>query len=199
MQFTRLYARVYLVESQTLKSLSLLEKLYLSLLFDVLMQMLSILTSTLYLVLYILPLSSINYITGLGIGLENEIPKNARLELSINGVKKVEGCVLIAVYNKDTHFGESEPKHAVATKAVKVQAAGTLRANFNLPYGNYAVIAYHDVNNNKRLDKNFVGVPTEAIAISNGLKSKIRKPRFEESTITVGTAEPKVSMQLVSY
>ena len=53
-------------------------------------------------------------------------------------------------------------------------AAETLSVVFDdLAPGTYAVGAYHDENNNSRLDTDFIGYPTEGYALSNGLRAVI--------------------------
>jgi uncharacterized protein (DUF2141 family) len=37
----------------------------------------------------------------------------------------------------------------------------------NLASGNYAIFLFHDVNNNNKMDKNFLGIPKEGYGASN--------------------------------
>ena len=50
----------------------------------------------------------------------------------------------------------------------------------NLPYGKYAVVSYHDLNNNNKFDRNWIGIPKEPFALSKNEKTKLRKPKFKE-------------------
>ena len=43
------------------------------------------------------------------------------------------------------------------------------------------VTSYHDLNDNRMLDKNGMGIPTEPYGISNGFNTKWRKPTFDET------------------
>lgn len=51
--------------------------------------------------------------------------------------------------------------------------------------GIYAIALYHDVNSNLNLDKNWLGIPSEPIGISNNPKSRLGPPKFNESAFTV--------------
>lgn len=51
----------------------------------------------------------------------------------------------------------------------------------NTPYGVYAVSAIHDENDNGAFDKNFVGVPNEAWAVSNNIRNRLSPPSFEQA------------------
>jgi uncharacterized protein (DUF2141 family) len=46
-------------------------------------------------------------------------------------------------------------------------------------------VALADLNNNDKLDKNFLGIPTEPFAFSNNVKPRLAAPRFEECKFTV--------------
>lgn len=50
--------------------------------------------------------------------------------------------------------------------------------------GVYAVTASHDTNGNRRVDTNFLGMPTEAWGVSGGVRPRFRAPRFEEARLT---------------
>ena len=55
----------------------------------------------------------------------------------------------------------------------------------NLPNGEWAVAITQDMNNNDKLDKNFVGIPTEPFAFSNNVRPKLAPPDFNECKFTV--------------
>ena len=46
--------------------------------------------------------------------------------------------------------------------------------------------AYHDENNNSRLDTDFIGYPTEGYALSNGIGAVISRPRVSDAAFAVG-------------
>lgn len=50
--------------------------------------------------------------------------------------------------------------------------------------GVYAVTASHDTNGNRKVDTNFLGMPTEAWGVSGGVRPRFRAPRFEEARLT---------------
>lgn len=60
----------------------------------------------------------------------------------------------------------------------------TCRFN-DVPEGTYAVSIGHDVNGNKRVDTNFVGLPTEQWGVSNNARPTLRAPRFDEASFKV--------------
>lgn len=55
----------------------------------------------------------------------------------------------------------------------------------DVPEGTYAVSIGHDLNGNKRVDANFVGLPTEQWGVSNNPRPNMRAPRFDEAMFKV--------------
>ena len=65
------------------------------------------------------------------------------------------------------------------------QPAGqTLTCVFErLTHGSYAVAVSHDLNGNRRTDRNFIGMPKEAWGVSNNARPSLRAPRFQEAVV----------------
>ena len=55
----------------------------------------------------------------------------------------------------------------------------------NVTAGTYAVSCLHDENNNRKLDKNFFGVPTEGYGVSNNKTYAMSSPKWAESIFTM--------------
>jgi len=62
----------------------------------------------------------------------------------------------------------------------------TCRFN-DVPEGTYAVSVGHDLNGNKRVDTNFIGLPTEQWGVSNNARPPLRAPRFDEASFKVAS------------
>ena len=56
----------------------------------------------------------------------------------------------------------------------------------DLPNGEWAVVITQDTNNNDKLDKNFIGIPTEPYAFSNNVRPKLAPPDFNDCKFVVG-------------
>jgi len=65
-----------------------------------------------------------------------------------------------------------------------------------VPSGTWAVLAYHDENGNKKLDTNFVGMPTEGYGFSNGAKARFGPPSFKDAAIAVGEGNVPATVTL---
>lgn len=66
-----------------------------------------------------------------------------------------------------------------------------------IPAGDYALLVYHDENNNAQLDVNFIGIPREPIGFSNAYRPR-GAPTFRNARFTFDPATaPPVEMKLV--
>lgn len=51
--------------------------------------------------------------------------------------------------------------------------------------GTYAVVVIHDENKNKKMDRNFLGIPKEGFGFSNNPKVGLSAPAYEKATFTM--------------
>jgi uncharacterized protein (DUF2141 family) len=61
----------------------------------------------------------------------------------------------------------------------------------DLPAGDCAVAAAHDLNGNGQTDRNFVGLPTEPWAVSNPVRPALRAPRLAEPAFTLAATDTR--------
>jgi outer membrane protein len=79
------------------------------------------------------------------------------------------GTVVFALYDSPNTFGDlREPAWIVQ---YPLDGRPVYSITNALP-GEYALVVYHDENGNGRLDKNFIGIPKEALAFSNAYQPK---------------------------
>jgi uncharacterized protein (DUF2141 family) len=53
-----------------------------------------------------------------------------------------------------------------------------------IPQGTYAVACFHDENGNGKLDRNFLGIPTEGTVASNHAKGRLGPPKYDDAKFT---------------
>ncbi|NDC42863.1 MAG: DUF2141 domain-containing protein [Chitinophagia bacterium] len=119
-----------------------------------------------------------------------------QLHINLTHMQK-KGTVYIAVYDAARNFGDP---HKAIRKLVANPANGaiTLTAH-DLPAGDYAVAAYQDLNNNRKIDKNLIGIPTEPFAFSNNIRPVVRMPTFRQCTIPLRDKEHTITLKLMTY
>jgi uncharacterized protein (DUF2141 family) len=126
------------------------------------------------------------------------ISSNPSVIITVKGIQNHKGHILIAVYDNPSAFESNTPKQAIAKVSLLITGT-TASAEFNLKAGTYAIQVLHDENNNKILDKNWLGIPTEAIGLSHGLKSKFRKPTFAECSFQLRQHRQHIDITLEKF
>ena len=51
----------------------------------------------------------------------------------------------------------------------------------DVPAGTYAATGYHDKNDNSKLDRNFLGIPSEDFTFSSGARAGLGPPSFDDA------------------
>jgi len=104
--------------------------------------------------------------------------KQYSLTVKVTGIENYNGEIELALYKDPKKFA----KVGQTYRLVRMKPDNsTLTYEFkNLDQGKYAVCLFHDENNNKTCDKNFLGIPTEAYAFSNNIRPRFSVPTFEE-------------------
>ncbi len=120
------------------------------------------------------------------------------LTLKINALQEARGCLRIAIFNREEDF--LQINKAVYLKVLEVNDLEPIEYHIEeLRQGEYAIAIFHDLNNNGRLDTNFLGVPQEPYAFSNNAGKKWKKPSFHDAKIPLNAASAIVELQLKSW
>jgi uncharacterized protein (DUF2141 family) len=65
-----------------------------------------------------------------------------------------------------------------------------------VPPGEYAVQAFHDVTDAGRVHQNLLGIPREPIGFSNDAPVRLKGPRFEDAAFIVGQDVRRITLRL---
>ena len=118
----------------------------------------------------------------------------ARIIVTIDGLKSAQGTVFVGLYASPAKFLQGN--QADAQKKVRASTGPVTVAFDNLAPGTYAVGAFHDENGNDHLDTNFLGLPVEGYALSNGVRAVMAKPTFQQAAFTVGAGDKPVALHI---
>jgi len=116
----------------------------------------------------------------------------ANLEVRLDQAP-IDGTLVFQVYDAPDTFGDlRDPAQEIAMPA---RGDGDYRLE-NISDGIIAVLVYHDENGNGRIDKNFIGIPRELLAISNDYQPK-GPPNFSRASFEVRAGETlDIGMQM---
>ncbi len=116
-------------------------------------------------------------------------------ELNVRlGNAPTEGTLVFQVYDAADAFGDlRDPAREIAMPA---RGDGDYVLS-DIGAGQIAVLVFHDENANGILDKNFIGIPREPLAISNNYQPK-GPPSFARASFKAGSGESS-SIELEMY
>ena len=117
--------------------------------------------------------------------------------LQFNELESQRGQICVAVYKCEQTFMQPDA-HIRAEIYTLDEFNGTIKLQ-NLPYGQYAIAVFQDLNGNEKLDTNVFGVPKEPYGFSNNLRVKWRKPRFDEAQVRFAKDGQVVPVQLLTW
>ena len=118
----------------------------------------------------------------------------ARIIVTVDGLHSAQGNVFVGLYASPAKFLQGNQSDA--QRKVRASTGPITVAFDNLPPGTYAVGAFHDENGNDHLDTNFLGLPIEGYALSNGVRAVMSKPTFQQAAFTVGNGDKPVALHI---
>ncbi len=106
------------------------------------------------------------------------------LTIDVDGVNQQGGNIGVLLFQNDKGWPEDR---MAAFKDIRQPAhSGTVVIRIpNLQPGTYAVAVGHDVNLNRKVDKNWFGKPTEQWGMSNNPRATIKAPSFDKAKFTL--------------
>lgn len=107
------------------------------------------------------------------------------LILKVENIKKEKGSIVIGLVNKKEDFQTKNKPYQLVKAPVKGDTA--IYTFQNIPKGDfYAASIYQDMNDNDKLDANFIGMPKEPYAFSNSALGEYgRPPTYEQARFSV--------------
>ena len=117
------------------------------------------------------------------------------LKLVITNLKSPTAPVIVGVYNEKCKF--PDPKSQLKVYTFKPDSISLTAIISDLPFGVYALAIYQDVNSNGKIDKNFIGVPTEPYAFSNNFKPTVKAPAFKNCRFNYCADTNLVAMKMI--
>jgi len=105
--------------------------------------------------------------------------EQADIKVEISGIKNIKGQIGFALYDSESSFLKKEQTYC--GDFIKVNDKNLNYTFVDIPLGEYALAIFHDVNSNKKLDRNFLGMPTELYAFSNNVYGFMSPPSFKDA------------------
>lgn len=122
--------------------------------------------------------------------------EKGELYVKVEGIKEVDGEIGILLFNQSEGFPDSGEK-AYINKKIKVTAKEMSILLGEFPFGDYAIAIVHDVNANKKFDKNFLGIPKEPFGFSNNKSIFLGLPDFQEASVQLREPKKETVIKLI--
>jgi len=103
--------------------------------------------------------------------------------VELEGMTSDDGRLVFAMWSGPEDWLSDEG--SVCSGAVEIDTGMSQVVLEGLPYGEYALSAYHDRNGNGELDTGLFGIPKEPIGTSNDAKARFGPPKYDEAKFTL--------------
>lgn len=117
---------------------------------------------------------------------------DGKVLVQIPNVRSDQGEVFCSIYASKFGFPEDPSKATALVHAKPVNKQAQCEFS-DLHEGDYAIAIYHDENGNGKLDRSFMGIPSEGIGFSNDAKGFMGPASFESAHFHFsGNSQPLV-------
>ena len=120
------------------------------------------------------------------------------LKISVSAPQHSHGDIAFLVFASSDGFPNNKAKavkHGFASLSQDSDAV-IIDAGELAP-GKYAVAVYQDVNGNRKLDSNFLGIPREPVGESNNPRPRFGPPTFQQCAFEIGKEDRQISISLI--
>ena len=120
--------------------------------------------------------------------------KVGNLIVVVSSLKNNKGDVKIGLFNsKESYKGKKEKFKGAIIKIENKKVKWEVK---NIPFGEYAIKAFHDEDGDDKIDTNFIGIPTESYGFSNNVKGLFGPPSFDKAKFYFNNQDMQIEIKL---
>jgi len=112
----------------------------------------------------------------------------ADLEVTVKSINPRKGEIGLSLFSNPDGFPMGEGKGIRVW--LPAEAESLVYRFEGIAPGTYAVAVVHDLNGNRKMDSNLLGIPKEPWGVTKNVRPAMRPPKFEEAAMTVSAAGP---------
>lgn len=120
---------------------------------------------------------------------QSQSNQNLNLTVEVTNATSNKGMVRFALYNKLNFM-----KEPIQTAEANIENGKSLVKFTHIVEGEYAVLCYHDENNNHQMDFDELGIPMESYGSSNNVMN-FGPPQFESAKFTLNNKDKKIEIK----
>ena len=106
------------------------------------------------------------------------------LTVNMSGFRNDKGIVRVGLIDGPAGF-PADPQRIIDNRDVNIQNKRATAVFPNVKAGKYVVAVFHDENNSKKIDMNFLGIPKEGFSFSNNPSLWKLKPSYEDCQFSI--------------
>lgn len=100
------------------------------------------------------------------------------LTITVENIRNMDGLLKVCVFDNEADFMQQP----VICEDVTDFSKPEHELSLSIPIGRrYAIIVYHDLNANGKLDRNILGIPSEPYGFSNNPSTRFGPPSFDKA------------------
>lgn len=122
--------------------------------------------------------------------------QNGTIVITIEALRNVDGNIRVVLWASEYGFLR-EPDNAYKRVMSVIEGEAVEFVFADLPFGEYAISAFHDENGDGTNNKNLFGKPTEGYCISNGVRGGMSgPPGFDDACFILETDELEITLEM---
>ncbi len=119
------------------------------------------------------------------------------VRVKVSGIGSLVGTIRATLDGSEMAFKNDAP--TTQTNEIIVTSSEIELLFHNVPAGVYAIKVIHDENDDKKLNQNLLGIPSERYGISNNVMGKFGLPTFNEASFNVSSGETVLSIEISKH
>ena len=124
--------------------------------------------------------------------------ETVNLRVIATNLKTDQGKLYVWVYDKKDDWLSDRYRTQKSVTVAGNRDGDKLTIELLLPAGEYALSVFQDVNDDGKLERNFIGIPKEPAGLSNNVRPKFGPPKYKDAKFTVAVGvvtEQKISLE----
>jgi len=120
--------------------------------------------------------------------------KVGNLTVLISNLKNNKGDLKIGLFNSEDSYNGKKQKFIGAI--IKIQNKKVIWEVNDIPFGEYAIKAFHDEDSDDKIDTNILGIATESYGFSNNVTGLFGPPSFDKAKFLFNSDSMKIELNL---
>jgi len=121
----------------------------------------------------------------------------AELSVVVTGLENDRGNLELALHSSPTSFlAKDAGQKPFLHLTLPIRDRKSAEVIKNLAPGAYAITAFHDENDNDRLDTNFLGIPKEAVGFSGSTRPRFGPPSYDQAKFDLKVGPRQLVIQV---